>query len=81
MSEANDESQPFNLALFPEEKQFIVQCIKLAQENFATQAEEYLLGDDAWQRITLCQFEADPSRLAEIWAAVAPLAKSLCRCA
>ena len=46
MSEANDESQPFNLALFPEEKQFIAQCIKLAQGSFSLQTEEYLLGDD-----------------------------------
>ncbi len=68
------DKQSFNLALFPESKQFIDETIKLAQNNFASQSQEYLLGDNAWPHITLCQFSAEPSRLNEIWTAVSPLA-------
>ncbi len=71
---SNEQTARFNIALIPENKHFIAHNIKLAQDNFASQAQEYLLGDNAWPHITLCQFEANPDRLPEIWSAVMPLA-------
>jgi len=65
--------QTFNIALFPQDKQLIDQCIKLAQSNFSVQAEEYLLGDNASPHITLCQFDTAPSRIEEVWSSVASL--------
>ena len=73
-----EEKTAFNIALFPQDKQFIADCIKLAQDNFDSQAEEYLLGENALPHITLCQFSAAPSHLAEIWSIISPLvSKSL----
>lgn len=63
----------FNIALFPVEKQIIDEHIRLAQENFSDQAQEYLLGNNAWPHITLSQFKSDSSRLLEVWSSVSQL--------
>lgn len=63
----------FNLALFPDDEQLMRACIDLAQANFADQASEYLLGEQAWPHITLCQFEAEVEKLSTIWTAVEDL--------
>ncbi len=74
MQAENNKLSSFNIALFPENKQFISDSIKLAQNNFANQAKEYLLGDNAWPHITLCQFAVEPGQLPIIWSTVNALA-------
>ncbi len=48
-------------------------CVNLAQTNFAHQADQYLLGKEALPHVTLCQFEAEPERLAEVWSTLKTL--------
>jgi 2'-5' RNA ligase len=65
--------ESFNIALFAVDKQVIDENIRLAQENFSSQAEEYLLGNNAWPHITLSQFTAESNRLPEIWSVISQL--------
>ncbi len=62
-----EEIKSFNIALFPESEQFISDCIKLAQNNFSAEADGYLLGDNAWPHITLCQFESKFTKVEAVW--------------
>lgn len=65
----------FNIALLAEDPELTKLCIDLAKENFAHQADQYLLGAEALPHVTLCQFEAEPEpeRLDEIWSAMEKL--------
>lgn len=63
-------TQRFNIALLPANKEFIAENIRLAQENFADQADQYLLGENAWPHITLCQFDSEQEKVSDIWTAV-----------
>ena len=63
----------FNIALFAESDDLIADCTKFARSNLEQYADGYLLGEDAWPHITLCQFMADESQVASIWSAVSNL--------
>jgi 2'-5' RNA ligase len=65
----------FNIALFADSDDLISSCTGLARDNLASQADGYLLGEDAWPHVTLCQFSLDPKDVASIWSAVELLAR------
>jgi hypothetical protein len=56
----------YNIALFPAEKSSIVNFTNLARQNLFHQSDQYLLGDDAMPRITLCQFISHQEKLDKI---------------
>lgn len=62
----------FNLALYPLDDELSTLCTKFAQDNFAGRASEYLLGNDALAHVTLCQFEAEPEIIADVWKTISP---------
>jgi len=60
----------FNIVLFPDNANLIASFIDLAQANLKDQAEDYLLGEQAYPHITLCQFRSEQlqsGELANIW--------------
>lgn len=59
----------FNIALVPEHENLIRTCIQLAQANLKGQSDQYLLGENAWPHITLCQFISEHGQLGQIWQA------------
>jgi 2'-5' RNA ligase len=63
------ENQYFNLALIPESDDLRSVCVELARANCGERADSYLLGDVAMPHVTLCQFNASPTNLREIWGA------------
>jgi 2'-5' RNA ligase len=63
------ENQYFNLALIPESHDLRSLCIELAKANCGERADSYLLGDDAFPHVTLCQFNAPADMINELWTA------------
>jgi hypothetical protein len=63
----------YNIALFPEDQQLIDDCVHFAQSNCTDSADHYLLGDNAWPHITLCQFRAPAAVPQEVWNTVTAL--------
>jgi 2'-5' RNA ligase len=70
MNEKKSDHCFYNIALFPEDRQLIDDCVHFAQSNCADSAEQYLLGESAWPHITLCQFQAAPALSTEVWSKV-----------
>lgn len=68
-------SAHFNLALYPLDEEINSLCAKFAQDNFASKASQYVLGNDALAHVTLCQFECDPDpeKLGAIWNKISAL--------
>jgi len=60
----------FNIALFPEDENLVSTCIQLAQTNLKDQSSEYLLGENAWPHVTLCEFISEQGQLAKIWSSI-----------
>ena len=63
----------FNIALFAESDELIADLTEFARRSLETHADGYLLGEDAWPHITLCQFIVDESKVASLWSAVSNL--------
>ena len=63
-------SSYFNIALFAESEELIGICTDLARSNLAGQADGYLLGEDAWPHITLCQFSLNESQIPSVWSQI-----------
>lgn len=61
----------FNIALFPESDELISNCTKSARRILEAYADGYLLGDNAWPHITLCQFIVDESKASSVWSEIA----------
>jgi 2'-5' RNA ligase len=60
----------FNIALLPADENLAYTCTYLAQTNFKEQSAEYLLGDDAYPHITICQFRAEQDQANQIWSSI-----------
>ena len=75
MKDESNETQHFNIALFPMEQKLLDDCVHFAQANLSLAADGYLLGNDAWPHITLCPFVTDVNHLPKIWSSTMDLQK------
>ncbi len=72
-------SKRFNIALLPVDADLAEYCVSYAQQNFRTQQDGYLLGNDAVAHVTLCQFEAEDADIVKLWQKLRAMnAKQLC---
>lgn len=61
------QQQIYNVALIPVEPSAAASFTAIAQENFSTYSDGYILGPDALPHVTLCQFRCMEEQLETIW--------------